>query len=695
MMTTGASERSDVDGAISGVRPWSDPDKRRALAISIILHLGLFLILMLFSVGPRPEPLPSYIVIDVGTPAYAEETTLAPTAEDPAPSTPTPQVASDSIGDPRELAAPQQESTAPQELPVTAQPPAPAAPPAEAAEAADSVPEPEAAAEVPAPPLPVPQVTEAAPTSEPLPRTELPATTLPEIDPVTLTPRPLSEPITLPTPQPSAQVSEARAVAAEPTAAVTEARELTAAQPTAAVVAAQPLDAPQLQATVSQATGLSAPNVQASVATATPLQPPTVEARLGSAVDLASTGVTATVSGRTPLAPPAVSAQVGSHRDVTVAPEAQVAQVRDVPIPSLRAEVLAPETAAGSPLDAGNRAGDTDVEATALSPRSPGGNAALPGQTGPDDPNAAVTGRGAAASPDGVGAGTGAPRQPLQPPFSERRKQALGVLIDNVGGYPQHGLREASMIIEMPVEGGSTRLMTIYDREDPVRVGPVRSARDYFVELARRSSAVLVHDGGSPGALMAIDRSKLPTLNAYSSGDLFARSGDRSAPYNLYSGGGELRRAMQRLVPDATHLVAGTIFSPSAEARQLTEVSVKYSGAYTSGFRYDAVLGSYRWIRDGSPANHPDGQLMMMEAVLVGEITAHPIPDDTAGRLYIPLEGGAATLYLKGRAETGRWELAEGNAGVRFRTATGTVVDLAPYRTWVMLTPTYDSRSEQ
>ena len=137
MMTPGASERGKVSGPVNGPAntdgPWSDPDKRRAFALSVILHLGLFLILMLFSVGPRPDPLPAYIVIDVGTPAFAEETTLAPTAEDPAPSTPTPQVASDSIGDPRELAAPQQESTAPQELPVTAQPPAPAAPPAEAA----------------------------------------------------------------------------------------------------------------------------------------------------------------------------------------------------------------------------------------------------------------------------------------------------------------------------------------------------------------------------------------------------------------------------------------------------------------------------------------------------------------------------------------------------------------------------------
>ncbi len=670
---------------------WNDPDKRRAMALSVVLHLLVFLVLMIVGLIPRPEPLPPYIVIDVGTPAFSEESVQAPTAEDPALPAPEPQVASDEIGDPRELAAPQQATTAPEPEPMTAQPPAPAAPPAQAAEAPA---EPAEAAEVPAPPLPQPQVAEAAPLDAPLPLAEVPATTLPEIDPVTLTPRPLANPISLPQPQARAEVSEARAVAMQPTANVSEARELTSPQASAAVAESRPLEVPQPSAAVSQATGLAAPNVSASVAEARQLETPGVEAQVAGAVDLSTTGVEAAVSGQTALAPPAVSAQVGSRRDVAVTPQAQVAQVRDVPIPTLRAEVLAPEIQSGAPGDDGRAAGATDVEATVTSPRQPGGNAATAGQTGPLDPLATAEGRGRAAGPDGVGEGTGAPPPPSRPPFSTRRDQPLAVLLDNVGGYPQHGLREASMIVEMPVEGGLTRLMTIYDRNDPARVGPVRSARDYFVQLAERSAAVLVHDGGSPGAMIAISGSGVPTLNAYTSGELFARAGERSAPYNLYTVGTDLRSAVTRMLPGADRIVGGTVFSPNEGARRVNEVQVRYSGAYGSGFRYDATLGAYRWVRDGEPANHPDGQIVLMDAVLVGEITARLQPGDTAGRLYIPLEGGDATLYLRGRAERGTWLISEGN-GIRFRTAAGELVDLAPFRTWVMLTPTYDNRSEQ
>ncbi|NLG07676.1 MAG: DUF3048 domain-containing protein [Deinococcales bacterium] len=681
--------RNARSGALAAF--WNDPDKRRAMALSVVLHLLVFLLLLVASLVPRPEPLPAYIVIDVGTPAHAEESVQAPTAEEPALPAPEPQVASTEIGDPRELAAPEQATTAPEEAQVTAQPPAPAAPPAEAAAAP---PEPAEAAEVPAPPLPQPQVAEAAPLEEPLPLAEVPATTLPEIDPVALDPRPLADPISIPRPQARAEVSEARAVAMQPSANVSEARELSAPQPSAAVAESRPLEVPQASAAVAQSTGLAAPNATASVAPARQLEAPGVQAQVAGAVDLSSSGVQAAVSGHTPLAPPAVSALVGSRRDVAVTPQAQVAQVRDVPLPTLRAEVLAPAAQAGAPTDDGRATGATDVEATTISPRQPGGNAATAGQTGPLDPLATAAGRGRAAGPDGVGEGTGAPPQPSRPPFSTRREQPLAVLLDNVGGYPQHGLREASMIVEMPVEGGLTRLMTIYDRTDPERVGPVRSARDYFVQLAERSSAVLVHDGGSPGAMIAIGASSVPTLNAYSSGQLFARAGERSAPYNLYSLGTDLRSAVARMLPGDGRIVTGTVFAPGDGARTVSEVQVRYSGAYGSGFRYDSALGAYRWVRDGEPANHPDGQIVLMDAVLVGEITARLQPGDTAGRLYIPLDGGDATLYLRGRAVRGSWLVSDGD-GIRFRTADGELVDLAPYRTWVMLTPTYDTRVER
>ncbi|HET8986746.1 MAG TPA: DUF3048 C-terminal domain-containing protein, partial [Trueperaceae bacterium] len=105
------------------------------------------------------------------------------------------------------------------------------------------------------------------------------------------------------------------------------------------------------------------------------------------------------------------------------------------------------------------------------------------------------------------------------------------------------------------------------------------------------------------------------------------------------------------------------------------------------------LTGRYRWIRDGEPAVQPDGQILEMQAVLVGEITARPLPDDPAGRLYIPIRSGPATLYLEGRSVEGRWDVLTGS-GVTFYTSDGTRVDLSNLRTWTILTPNYASRFE-
>jgi hypothetical protein len=262
----------------------------------------------------------------------------------------------------------------------------------------------------------------------------------------------------------------------------------------------------------------------------------------------------------------------------------------------------------------------------------------------------------------------------------------VAVVVDNLRGYPQHGLRPASQIHEMPVEGGITRLMLVFDRSDPERVGPVRSARDYFVQLSRSMDAVLVHDGGSPGAMAAITSLDAPSLNAFSRGDLFSR-GEGAAPYNLFSNGDALRRAVNTIAAGRGRAVSGTIFRPGDELDEAVEVRVRFGGTYESGFRYEPGVNAYRWLRNGEPASDAGGEAVLVDAVLVAAIDARPIPGDTEGRLYIALSGGEATLFVRGKAIRGRWESRQGQ-GVQFVTNEG-AVDLAPFKVWVAYTPTY------
>jgi hypothetical protein len=196
---------------------------------------------------------------------------------------------------------------------------------------------------------------------------------------------------------------------------------------------------------------------------------------------------------------------------------------------------------------------------------------------------------------------------------------------------------------------------------------------------------ILVHDGGSPSAMAAIERASVPTLNAYNNGNLFERGGGE-APYNLFSSGTSLRQAVARLNLNTSRAVSGTIFRPEDSAPSVTRVNVNYSGIYDSGFEYIEDLDQYRWIRNGDNAVDYSGEAVYANAVLVASITAREIPDDTAGRLYIPLESSRATLYVRGKAIEGNWSP---NGGITFTTSLGEVIDLTPFKTWVLFTPTY------
>ena len=78
------------------------------------------------------------------------------------------------------------------------------------------------------------------------------------------------------------------------------------------------------------------------------------------------------------------------------------------------------------------------------------------------------------------------------------KRRGMAVMIpNNKPALPQYGLSLASIVFEAPMESGScTRLMGIFeDYDDIERIGPVRSARDYFMYEALAYDAIYCNWG--------------------------------------------------------------------------------------------------------------------------------------------------------------------------------------------------------
>ena len=649
-----------------GVPWWRDRDRRRAALLSWVLHLlALWLLLALLNM-PEPEPPETFLVIDIGTPLRAETTVQAPTVDAPAPTAEIPRVADEQFGEPQVAQTPSAEVAAAEVAAETVQPEAPAA--------AVDAPEPQTV-ETPRPPVPslapppavIPEVA-----ASPTPVTPLPLANLPDIDPLRSEAR-LSVPI------PAAESLLAEAIAIAATASVSLAPETDIPRPEVGVSIPEPIAiTPEATASLVSEAAIPVPEAISVLADAAPVPIPAAEVNLATAL---------------PVPVPGVTVGIGAALDVSVEALLEVAQPTPIPNPSVAAEVIdlgpvgtaAPLVGEG-PADASENLSRIDRD------REAGGDAPVAAQAAePAEP--VEGGLGQAAAPDGARNPTGTPALPAA--FAETLQRPLAVIVDNSGIRAISGIRQASVVLEMPVEGAIPRLMLKFDRQDPPLVGPVRSARDYFVTVANAANAALVHLGASPQAYEMIWTTESPPTFDLIQGrwdDLQDRIGT-GAPFNAFlTDLVRVRQEVNRFNLIGVRNVTGAIYRPPSEARSVAAVTVGFGGAFSSGFLYDTTRNQYAWLRNGVPGLDADEVPVAVDAVLIGGVSAQVIPGDSEGRLNIPMNGGPATLYANGRAIDGRWELRAG-VGVGFVGPDG-AVDLTPYRTWVVLSPGYATRAE-
>ncbi len=110
----------------------------------------------------------------------------------------------------------------------------------------------------------------------------------------------------------------------------------------------------------------------------------------------------------------------------------------------------------------------------------------------------------------------------------------FAVMIDNHSdAWPQAGLKNAYMVYEIIAEGGETRLMALFKGVNVEKIGPVRSARHYFIDYAMENDAIYVHFGQSPQAESDIKKFSINDINGIAEdGTTFWRTKDKAAPHN-------------------------------------------------------------------------------------------------------------------------------------------------------------------
>lgn len=269
-------------------------------------------------------------------------------------------------------------------------------------------------------------------------------------------------------------------------------------------------------------------------------------------------------------------------------------------------------------------------------------------------------------------------------------KPVTAVMVENsIDARPQSGLSDAGVVFEAVAEGGVTRFMALYQDTAPTNVGPIRSARPYYVQWAMGFDAAYAHVGGSPDALQDITAWGVKDMNQFYNGSSYHRISSRPAPHNVYTGIDTLNQleARKGFTSTYTGFTHAKKDAPAATPTAST-ISLSLSGpTYDPHYTYNPATNSYDRTEAGSPQTDANTGKQLSPKVVIAMV----VPEsrgalDASGAYYSnynPVGAGAAYIFQNGTVTTGQWSKASNAAPLSFTDSTGNAIPLVPGQAWI------------
>jgi hypothetical protein len=282
---------------------------------------------------------------------------------------------------------------------------------------------------------------------------------------------------------------------------------------------------------------------------------------------------------------------------------------------------------------------------------------------------------------------------PVTPEVAQRHP--IAVMLDDLRvARPQSGISEASIVWHAPAEGGIPRYMAIFSDHLPKEIGPVRSARVYYLSWAAEYDAVYAHSGGSPAALALLksqgDGSLVYDANEFYHGNgAFNRVTFRSAPHNVYTSGARMHRLGIRLGAKDGAYESPWQFAPDGPPDQRPyggTITVVYP-RNTITYRYDRATNTWPRAVTGEKAQTDagNGERIAPKNVVV-MFAQFTQTGDRKHRLDADIIGsGKASIVINGRSIDGTWKKTAVKAPTQFFDASGEPVTFSAGQTFIQV----------
>lgn len=316
----------------------------------------------------------------------------------------------------------------------------------------------------------------------------------------------------------------------------------------------------------------------------------------------------------------------------------------------------------------------------------------------------------------------------------ETRRPILTMIENDIHARPQSGLSSADIVYEAVAEGGITRFMGVFycgAQSDTAKVGPVRSARIYFVNIAAEyNTPVYMHVGGgncsrdeasgqctsNKKAWALEELQKLGWRKA--GGNDFDTTGDTGAPvlyrdYNRLGPNVTLdtehtmvgslpaawkqaqKRGYTSVMPDGKTWIAG--FKPwligSSTIKGEAAVDIKYDfwtnyKDFAVEWKYDATSKEYQRNQGSAPQIDLETGKQITAPNIVIQFAKEEGPlDEHKHMFYTVIGDGTGYFFNNGLVTPIKWKKATQTGRTVFTDLSGKEITFTPGPIWVSILP--------
>ncbi len=261
---------------------------------------------------------------------------------------------------------------------------------------------------------------------------------------------------------------------------------------------------------------------------------------------------------------------------------------------------------------------------------------------------------------------------------------------------PQWGLTSSDIVFEMVAEGGITRMILMYADASrlPDKVGPVRSTRHYFLDLAEGYDAIFTHFGQSTYAKQQLQNHDIDNINGYFDGSYFSRDKSRNvdSEHTAYT----TKEWVTKAIADKEYRT--TLKDGYTDAFQFNidgdkvlkdgscvTAKVSFSSSYTYTLDYDKQENVYYSSLNSNPFMDSNGTQQNFENIVILYTNISAIAGDTKNRVDFDLSEGEGRYISNGSYEDISWKKGDSTDMLKLYDAEGEELKLNTGRTYIAI----------